>query len=449
MGGIGLRVVGVLALLVGCGSVSDSQPAIDAGIDADATIDPELTGIVTVVTQSALFGDAVGAQAGNIDIVSNLPDNTVLETARTDASGIATIEVYPGGSVTAIYKHTVDVGSDLITWIGVKPGDILTFGNRSPATAGQVNTSVGAQTYSWPALANTSQYRVWTACNDGLSSLPPSTTLTTSEFAVCHRNPMTVLYGAFDAGNALIGFGVRANVVFASGATVALGGWSSPAAAAVNVTGLPPSVTSVSGGFRAVIDDRSDFVASGTYGGTPTGGAFTASVALAQVGLRTLGALSLLRTGHRSIQVLDAIALGTLTQTVAAPALPPWGQGSTIASAGVGMASWFVVPDASSVHDGQIVHLRWSYMRAGTPSSSQWHIIVPPDQTSVVLPTLPAALSGSRPAPEDSLSASTRVFEIPAVTGYDMLRAKPSASVMCLECAARSAEFQRVVFTQL
>ena len=52
------------------------------------------------------------------------------------------------------------------------------------------------------------------------------------------------------------------------------------------------------------------------------------------------------------------------------------------------------------------------------------------------------------PTPQDGMGASIRIFDVGSVTGYDMLRTLPSSSIMCLECAVRAGDLQRVVFTE-
>lgn len=439
MGDTVLRLCLLSALLAGCGNVAGTKP-VDAGVDAD------LGGDATVVTQAALFG-TTGA-VGNIDVISMLPNNTVLATAKTDASGNATIRVYPGGTVTAVYKHTVNMGADLITWAGVKPGDKLTFSNRNPGTSGQPTTAIGAQTYSWPTLAAASFYQVFTACNSGSVSAP-TLSIAMSEFPTCHQDPtMTVLYAAFDANSVLINFGIR-STAFVNAQTVALGSWATAATGTINITGLPPEVALLNGGFRSVIDPRFDLPVFGSYSGTPTGGAFTTTFKISQAGTRTVGSLNLGRTGFRSMQILDSFSTSTTTQTVAAPVFPPWGQTSTIMSTALGMASWFVVPSPSSSYQGQFLRVTWTHSISGVFHPSQWDFILPPGVTSLTFPALPAPLDGVLPAPQDTGSASTRVFDIPSITSYDMLRALPSGNIMCLECSVRAGDFQRVVFTQL
>src|SRR5512140_1647222 len=127
---------GFLWMLVvcACGKVNNDTPADANLIDADET------GMLSVATQSRFFagGTAVGAAQPSVDVVSVRPNNTLADMAQTDAGGHASLKVYPGGSVTAIYPHpaAMDMGADLVTYFGVKPDDVLTFGQRfSPNTS--------------------------------------------------------------------------------------------------------------------------------------------------------------------------------------------------------------------------------------------------------------------------------------------------------------------------
>lgn len=431
----------VSGILAGCGKVSDT-PGDDA---ADAGIDADLGGDATVVTEAALFGGTIGGKVGDIDIVSNLPNNMVLATAKTDASGSATIRVYPGGTVTAIYKHTVDAGTDLITWAGVKPGDTLTFGNRQFSTNGQMNTTLGTQTYTWPALAGVTSFQIFTSCG-GTGVASTATSVATTEVSTCHREPMDVLFRALN-GNTVVGYGFRSNVTFTNGGTVALGGWVSPAPmGSINITGLPPEITSVSGSFRTILDSN-DEISFGGYNGTPTGGAFSANFSWHATGERTVGEVFLSRPGFFGITLLDSFSSNTLAQTVAAPTFPPLLQSGAIASSALKKVTWFLVPDAASVYDGQMVQVQWSHTVGSTSSQSSWYFILPPGQTALDLPTLPTQFNDNVPASQDSMFANLRAFDISTVMGYDMLRATPARNILCLECSVRAGDFQRVVLS--
>jgi hypothetical protein len=46
------------------------------------------------------------------------------------------------------------------------------------------------------------------------------------------------------------------------------------------------------------------------------------------------------------------------------------------------------------------------------------------------------------------MGVSVRVFDVASVTSYDTLRALPSSTVMCLECAVRAGDVPRVVISE-
>jgi hypothetical protein len=432
------------AALVGCGKVTDNNP-----IDA-VMIDADLSGNATVVTQTVMFGGAIGANVGMIDIVSTLPNNEVLTSGATDAGGTATIKVYPGGSVTALYKHPNDTGNDLITWVGVKPGDTLTFGSRQLTLGGVANPALGPQTYTWPAVpAGTTSVQVFTSC--GSSSVAAATTsIVLTESTTCHKEPMDIVFRALNA-SAVAGYGFLSNRAFSNGATVTLGAWTVAIPnATVNITGLRPEITSISGEFASVYDStRQVFLSSSFYNGTPTGGAFSKTFPWHATGERSLGEVFLNRPGFNGMTLFDSFSSGTLAQNVAAPAFPAWSQGQTNVSSALRRADWYLFPDNASVTDGQVLSMSWSHSVNGTAASSRWDVILPPDQTSFEFPNLPAALADRQPQPEDFMGAFMTVFDVSSLSDYDMVRAQPSANLMCLNCAVSSGDFQRVVITQM
>ena len=179
-------------LFLACGSVNDGRP-----IDGPPGPDADLSGDATVSTKAAVTGQTVGMVIGDVELISTLPNGTVLATGKTDASGNATIKVYPGGMVTAVYRHiSPDMGADMYTFVGVEPGDKLDFGQKV-LSAGAA-TTIGTQTYTWPASPNgaVSVYRVQTSCNSTAVSAPTTTSPAMAEFSTCNKNPMRVMYTA-------------------------------------------------------------------------------------------------------------------------------------------------------------------------------------------------------------------------------------------------------------
>lgn len=438
-GGAFLRLAYAAALVTACGKV-DNDASVDAGADADQG------GDATVVTQAALFGSAVGAKVGGIDIVSNLPNGKVLATGKTDDNGNATIRVYPGGSVTAIYKHAANGGSDVMTWGAVKPGDTLTFGERQLSTNGVASTSLGAQTYTFPTSYGAATYvYVYTSCSSSGTPIANGQ-VSVTEYSGCHQDPMDLLFYAYD-GTGFIGYGSRQNLTFAAGSTVALGNFTAAQQGSINITGLPTDITSVNGQFRSVIDGKNEVGAYGSFGGTPTGGAYTKTFPWFPLGERTVGTVSINRPGYQTMTILDSFSAGTTTQTVAMPTAVPWMQCCINASTALRRANWFAVPDSAAVVDGQLVTLSWSHQVEGKDAYSQWYFILPPGQNELELPELPAALATVTPPSTSSFYGQVRQFDISTVNGFDALRGQPAGNIQCLECSVRGGDYQRVIVT--
>src|SRR5262249_23511738 len=97
--------------------------------------------------------------------------------------------------------------------------------------------------------------------------------------------------------------------------------------------------------------------------------------------------------------------------------------------------------------DGQALHLSWIHTVSSTNQPHQWDFILPPGQTSIEFPALPAQFNDAIPQPVDSIGASIRVFDISSVSSYDMLRMQSSANIMCLQCAVVAGDFQHVVMS--
>ncbi|MBA3405189.1 MAG: hypothetical protein H0U13_10995 [Gemmatimonadaceae bacterium] len=435
-----------VAGLVGCGSVKDAGFA-DAAPIGDAGPDADETGNATVVTQAALFGGMVGVEVGAVDIVSMTAANTVLEAKQTDASGNATIKVAPGGTVTAIYKHTTDQGADLITWVGVKPGDTLKFGNRNPTFAG-MNTQLGSQTYAWPAQGGVTSYFAATSCS--FSSFGNALSGVMNEASFCHREPMDVLYLA-TTNNILTHYNFRQNVAFTNGGTVSINSWAAAVNATVNITGMPPEVTNLSGRFAVVMDNATTeraVAGGGSFTGAPSGGAFTGNFSWSPTGERTVASLTLNRSlgNFFQMRVLDSLPASATSWTVASAQLPPWLERTFLSSTSQKLASWVLVPDAGSAHDAVMLGVQWWFEVAGTNHPHQWNFIMPPGTTTMVFPKLPSQFADFMPHTQDFMNLNAlRAIEIPTVTNYDAIRAMPAQSMLCVECAVRAGEIQRAI----
>jgi hypothetical protein len=73
-----------------------------------------------------------GIAAENVRVLFQRPDGSVAADAMTDATGVATGQIPPGGSVTLVQADRLD------TYVDVQPGDALRFGTQ--VTAGTAET---------------------------------------------------------------------------------------------------------------------------------------------------------------------------------------------------------------------------------------------------------------------------------------------------------------------
>lgn len=437
---------GFLWMLVvcACGKVNNDTPADANLIDADET------GMLSVVTQARFFagGAAVGAAQPSVDVVSVRPNNTLADMAQTDASGHASLKIYPGGSVTAIYPHpaATDMGADLVTYFGVKPDDVLTFGQRFAANT---STNLGAMTFTYPALAAASTYFVYGPCG-GFGASAGTLSITMTEFSSCHHDPMDVVYIATNATGQVINYSYI-NVPFQAGTSRSIGAWAAAKTAMVNLTGLPAEVQNLSVIFYNVGNlGGSDEEMYGTsVSGQATGGAYTNSFAWGTTGVRTEARLNMSRLGtYRTMQLVDSLQSSATTWTVAAPVLPPWLQTFT-ASIVDQMGVMYLVGDGA--YDAAVFRINWNHVMGSTNIPFAWTFILPPQMTTFTFPKLPAQFAAYLPQPQDTFSSQAHVIEIPSVMGYDALRAIPEKSLICPntfvpDCAVRNNEFPRVIY---
>jgi hypothetical protein len=434
----------LLGTLAACGQVKGTQ-STDA-TPADSSNDADLTGTLVVVTQTHVQGGGtVGDPAPAIQILAFRPNGTVSDTQKTDSAGHATVSVFPGGTVTAIYPHVLDTGADLVTYGGVKPGDTLTFGQRF--TSG-TSTSLGTITLNWPTLG-AQFYDVFTPC--GGFGAGSGLTITLSAQDSCNHSPYEMLFLAFNSADVIIGWGTLSPSTFTPGATLTMPGWQNPANTTLTLTGLPPEVTNLNFQRETIANGGEDLFGTGSNG-SPTGGAFTGMTVIAPTGEGSLGQLGLERQGEfDETLLLDHLASNATTWTVADAPLTPW-MSNFVVNAPTRSLEWFPIKTTgASTMDGVVATLEWQHqtMVSGTTTSIPftWNVIMPPEVTAFDLPTLPAPFDVDLPQPEDFMGGTIRLLEIPSSTGYDAFRAVPERNLVCPECAVRSGEIARIVAT--
>ncbi|MBS1124130.1 MAG: hypothetical protein H6Q90_6358, partial [Deltaproteobacteria bacterium] len=175
----------------GVGKLPDAPFAPDA-----STIDASTSGVVTLTVTS----DGVGV--ADVKVYFQNADSTVVAAATTDASGVASATMEPGGFVTAkdpfiTFKSRP---GDLRTFAGVKPGDQLVLQQRFGQSIVNVNVIV-------PVDPNATSYLLYTSCGQvdvtagAGSGLPTAVSLfgcgATADFVVETRDPNGIALQAF------------------------------------------------------------------------------------------------------------------------------------------------------------------------------------------------------------------------------------------------------------
>jgi len=438
--------------LAGCGKVADTT------IDA-VTPDADLTGNLRVITQTHVIGSgSLAAIQAGVTVFSTRPNDSVVDTQMSDSNGSAGLMIYPGGSVTAVYPHMLDnasnpgmQGTDLVTFVGVKDGDTLTFGTRfGPNTMGQ--TQVGTVTLNGTNATNQDIF-VYTPCQS--SAVFFQFPISLPVYNWCSASPWEVVVEFEQLSPTFaLSYGYAA-VTLSASKTGSISYNSNPAhPVTAMATGLPTEVTSVNFRLTGTINPGINFgntTFSYSGSGPPMGGALTTMLNPITTGDHFLGQMTVSRLGNYSATTLyDQLTTSAANWPIASPSLPPYLNGSVLFS-DQSKAEWSIAKTTeASTFDGTTVVFNWTHvttvngMTMNTPYT--WTFIVPPDQTSLKLPTLPAQFTASAPQPMiDNIGMRVRLIEIPTVDGYDALRAIPERNTTCPDCAVRTGEIPRAI----
>jgi hypothetical protein len=446
--------VGVLGLVLwGCGSggsttnpVDDAAPdmvvdaAVDAAVDAPPDTPPDGAGnTVKVITKG--YGDLrlPDAIVPGIAIVSHRIDGTVLATATSDAQGIATIEVVPGGSVTAIYPLITPGdawGGGLVTFVGVVAGDELLFQSFERMPPAGVGWS-GEQPVSWPTFpGDVVSYGFTTSC-DGTLVPAPMTSSSVLERERCHVEPMDVLFWANGPDGTAIACGEVKNTPFSATSPLTLASWHAPVTATLGVIYASYVIDDVTLVFSYIIDDRTQIGLQSKFG-TPQGGMFSRMFPSCQFGDRIQAFAVLQRSDVRGrMELHEAFAPTQLTWSMSALTLPPYIESTSLAAnAATGVVSWTLVPGFGDQSDAVTASVEFEQQLGGTPKTGTWQLVLPPNTTSVTLPTLPPMLAQYAPSGPIKVN-SVETFDFHNTTDYATIRALGTGYALCPRCAFR------------
>jgi hypothetical protein len=402
---------------------------MDAPADA---IDADLTAMANVVTRL----DAA-TPAPMIDVISLRPNASVADVIKTDATGHAMIHIYPGGTVTAVFHHmsATDAGADLATVTGVQPNDTLTL---EPPHGLGVSTSgavVGSMQASWPVMAGTVYYYLYTPCGGYYAGA--ATLVSFTEYAGCHKTPMTLAYVAFGSSG-ILAFETQTNVSFVSGGSTGISTWATPTNVTVNAPAFPPEIQYYQTYVTQVINSNYGFQAY-AYNGTP-GMPFNHVYAMAN-GERMVAELQMSRRGVNSSQTVWDTINGN-SWPLAAPNPMPWMTAAAFSAADRSIA-WFA--DGTPTFDGVGASISWQRQIVGPPAMTNtytWIMAIAPGEWHVELPQLPAPFADMLPTLDDQPTGQAlKMIDFATVNDYNAFRQLPSSSFLCPECRVFDGTF--------
>jgi hypothetical protein len=294
-------------------------------------------------------------------------------------------------------------------------------------------------TVTMPSLPST-VYTAYTSCT--ITGFGTTASGTITEYDTCHHDPMDILLVARDATtNAITQAGLIPSITFQAGGTATLAQWR-PATTTktLGLTGLGPEITSASMEPYELVNDTVQY-GHGFGGPTSNGQYTTPAFEWPGQGTREWIRSTLSRQGPwTQMGIDDTVAPTTAPYSLALPMLPPWLTNTYIVSGPAQMAAWFPVGDGPQ--KGALANVYWSHNSA----SYSWSFIVPPGQTAINFPKLPAAAAMYAPYPEDFVYMSyVRLFDIPELATYDDVRKLPESTIADLGSAVQLGLLERVI----
>lgn len=422
-------VSGLFACVTGCGDdgvhhLADAPVAPDAGIDAIAT------GTANVTAKIRCCAAPAGGPQEGVRVVVVHRDHTVGATAVTDASGKASVAVQTGDAVTAVYpEDTVSNTTKIATFVGVKPGDNLTFGDAFDYAAPMLGTP-GQLNVSWPAMAGAGYYYVFTPCGQFYGD-GASLGATVNLYDYCQTPTAPMVFVAYDSAGVILASSYLPDAPFAPGTLPAIT-WTPITAPnyALSVSGLDAAISQLS--FTAMVQYPSQLLVGAQANPLITAGSATANLTAPASGLRNYETMDLRRSGTQGRQHYAKSNAATAAFT--APL--PWINGIAV-SPGDGQAVWL---QTAGAYDAATLHFNWNRYDGKVTHFSEWSVILPPGLTALDLGTPPAELAPYLPTAVDNLGTSLVLVDLAAAANYDAIRALPEWRVMTPDTAIHAGE---------
>ncbi len=401
---------------VACGGDNLVKPIPDAAPRPD-TPDAPTAGLVKLTITVGTTPQA------NVTVYFQNADSSLVSATTTDASGVASATMEPGGFVTAIDAFPAQLGiaaRALTTFSGVKPGDELVLAQPDNVN-GTSLTILASLDPSQTAVS----YEVHTPCSgstditNGIGSGGTTVTLfgcgATTDFTVVGR----------DQGSHPIKAFFKPNVAISDGATIDLTGetYVDTESASFDFTNLPDSVASLqAGGFQlgphGVAFDTFNSAAVTSNAASITGVQRPVIANATQVTLSRFfgsanGLPSVVDWGPASTSYAFSATDVFLNEYQSAPTWDFTSNGVTWTADSAGQQPDFVrVFGQFQRTDAQQNVTFW-----------QWELVAPGDTTSAVFPQLPAPDDVFTPLATDDTQDILSLTTAKVPGGYDAVRA--------------------------
>ncbi len=426
--------VSLVAGAAACGAVSADADADPDPLEPDASVpgsdggDAEPDAQTTGVASVTVHGESGKVEQG-VSVVFHHADGTVVQKLFTNVQGRAS-SVVDAGDLVSVVRTTSQGTLQVVTFLGVKPGDELHSGDpHSRVTTGMY----GTLTVSGVVYPGASSFYIDAGCFDG-PALDEAGVATLDLYDGCHAPTGTVplLVQARDANGLPIAYTSRPALA-AGGAghvTILPSEWRTDfASAAITVTNTPTKVTVYPSVFVDNAPGLETFDFHPLVAGNPQPGD---NVNATVVVPKNLG------NGHdhaveeyvysgndRTFRLLAGRQSGVLPAALSIDGARflPYLTGRS--ATGTGDAArprlaW-TSEGALDLVDGGVVHTAWYDGLA--QRSHEWNFVVPPGTTGVQLPALPDSLASWRPTVDATPDAPALYFvESNAIDGYDFFR---------------------------
>ena len=405
-----------LVAAVGCGEdpakFADAPPI---AVDAPPAIDAIQAGVVKVTVNRAT------GPASSVPVTFQNADDSVVASSptSTDANGVASATMNPGGTVTVILPPLAGPSArptEVFTFAGVKPGDELLVGRRS-----NVEPLVAA-TLKMAAQPRGTNVEVQTSCG---GSYQGSASLSIPLQIQASCTTIDVFVSARNVANGEIGTFYKANVaVVASTIDVLAETLKLSKAHTFTLSNIPAttmnaqiSAEALAGTLAMRVPETGSIVFPMPLGTSRAGDIMLPDIA-ADVVLTTTMSRTI-----SSIQVaIERAPLGPLTVDLTAAQIP-WILSAPLFDAGGAQFAWTESSDGTADTVVATAQVSRPAVPPATQGESWSHQIIAPHAIGLLrVPVLPAALSNFNVKSADTVTTFLALAKFPG--GFDTIRAQ-------------------------